>query len=57
MSDMASEKQPKPPKEYDPVAPLTEDEIARLRPATEIFAELGVPLPARRPGRPKSDLS
>jgi uncharacterized protein (DUF4415 family) len=51
---MASSKRQKPPEDYDPVAPLTDDEIARLRPAAEVFAELGIPMP-KRPGRPKSE--
>lgn len=52
---MASSKREKPPQDYDPVAPLTDEEIARLRPAAEVFTELGIPMPARRPGRPKSE--
>ena len=32
-------------------SPLTEEEIARLRPAREVFAEMGLPLPKKR-GRP-----
>ena len=29
-------------------APLTDEEIARLRPTREVFAELGMPMPRRR---------
>lgn len=52
---MASERklQPPPPG-YDPVAPLTDEEIKGLRPASELFRELGIPMP-RPPGRPKAD--
>jgi uncharacterized protein (DUF4415 family) len=32
-------------------APLTDEEIKRLRPAKEVFSELGIPLPRGR-GRP-----
>ena len=32
-------------------SPLTDEEIARLRPAGEVFAEMGLPLPKKR-GRP-----
>ena len=32
--------------------PLTDEEIARLRPAPEVFAEMGLPLPRPR-GRPR----
>ena len=31
--------------------PLTDEEIARLRPTREVFAELGIPMPRTR-GRP-----
>lgn len=34
-------------------APLTDEEIKRLRPAREVFTELGLPLPGK-PGRPPS---
>lgn len=43
-----------PPDDYDPAAPLTDAEIKRLRPAREVFAELGIPIP-RKAGRPKQD--
>ena len=33
--------------------PLTDEEIKKLRPAREVFAELGIPIPR---GRPKSEL-
>ena len=51
---MASEPKAKP----DPylideeTQPLTDEEIARLRPASEVFAEMGLPLPKKR-GRPR----
>jgi len=32
-------------------SPLTDEEITRLRPAKEVFAEMGLPLPKKR-GRP-----
>ena len=51
---MASEKRLPPPPDYDPVAPLTDEEIEGLRPAAEIFAELGLPMP-QKVGRPKSE--
>lgn len=47
-------------KKYDPfkvdtdTAPLTRAEIARLRPAREVFAEHGIPIPRPR-GRPPLD--
>jgi uncharacterized protein (DUF4415 family) len=34
--------------------PLTDEEIKELRPAREIFAELGIPIPR---GRPKAEVS
>lgn len=43
-----------PPDNYDPAAPLTDEEIKTLRPAREFFAERGIPMP-RKPGRPKLD--
>lgn len=30
-------------------APLTDDEIKRIRPAKDVFAELGIPMPKGRP--------
>ena len=42
-----------PPNDYDPVAPLTDEEIKGLRPARELFEELGIPMPIPR-GRPKA---
>ena len=33
--------------DYD-TAPLTDEEIARLRPTRELFEELGIPMPRRR---------
>ena len=44
-------------RKYDPYTPdkdtqpLTTEEIKRLRPAREVFAELGIPMPRTR-GRP-----
>lgn len=54
---MASRKrlQP-PPADYDPLAPLTAKEIKTLRPARELFEELGIPMPAPR-GRPKAEIT
>lgn len=49
---MASERRPPPPPDYDPTAPLTDEEIKGLRPASELFAEWGIPMPVPR-GRPK----
>lgn len=51
---MASEKKHPPPPDYDPAAPLTDEEIRRLRPARELFAELGIPMP-KPVGRPKAE--
>lgn len=52
---MASDRklQPPPP-DYDPAAPLTDEEIKGLRPASELFAQYGIPMPTPR-GRPKAD--
>lgn len=50
---MASEKKALPPADYDPAAPLTEEEIRRLRPAADVFAERGIAMP-KPMGRPKS---
>lgn len=36
-------------------APLSEEEIKQLRPAPDVFKELGLPIPPHRRGRPKSD--
>lgn len=43
-----------PPDDYDPAAPLTEDEIKTLRPAREFFAERGISMP-RKAGRPRQE--
>jgi uncharacterized protein (DUF4415 family) len=43
-----------PPADYDPAAPLTDEEIKTLRPARELFEELGTPMPIPR-GRPKAE--
>ena len=50
---MASSPKPDPYLIDFETAPLTDEEIKRLRPAREVFAELGVPLPSG-PGRPVS---
>jgi uncharacterized protein (DUF4415 family) len=51
---MASSKKLPPPPDYDPAAPLTDEEIRRLRPASEWFARAGIPMPVPR-GRPKAE--
>ena len=43
-----------PPDDYDPAAPLTDEEIKQLRPARELFEEIGIPMPVPR-GRPKAE--
>ncbi|MEO8756331.1 MAG: BrnA antitoxin family protein [Devosia sp.] len=44
-----------PPPDFDDDAPiLTKDEIKELRPAREMFEELGIPMPVLR-GRPKTE--
>jgi uncharacterized protein (DUF4415 family) len=43
-----------PPPDYDPAAPLTDEEIKTLRPAAEWFAENGIPMP-KPVGRPKAE--
>jgi uncharacterized protein (DUF4415 family) len=45
-----------PPPDYDPVAPLTDEEIKKLRPAPDWFAEHGIPMPVPR-GRPKAEVT
>jgi uncharacterized protein (DUF4415 family) len=47
-------KKPDPFMNDDENSPLTDDEVKRLRPATEVFKELGLPLP-QGPGRPRLD--
>ena len=42
-----------PPPDYDPAAPLTDEEVKGLRPAREFFAERGLPVP-KPIGRPKA---
>lgn len=50
---MASEKK-RPPADFDPAdAPLTEEEIKRLRPAREWLAERGFAVPEGKPGAPE----
>ncbi len=47
-------RKPPPPPDFDDSAPiLTAEEIKGLRPAREVFEELGIPLPVPR-GRPKA---
>lgn len=54
---MTSERRRQPlPPDYDPVAPLTDEEIKQLRPARELFEELGIPMPAPR-GRPRAEVT
>jgi len=44
-----------PPPDFDDDAPiLTDEQIKELRPASELFAELGIPMPTPR-GRPKAE--
>lgn len=51
---MASNR-PKPPEDFDPVdAELTDAEIKQLRPASELFAKLGLEMPKPK-GRPPQD--
>lgn len=50
----SSQKRPPPPPDYDPMPELTDEQIKQLRPASELFAEHGIPLP-RPPGRPKAE--
>ena len=50
---MASNRKPDPYKVDFETAPLTDEEIKHLRPALEVFAERGIPLP-KGPGRPVS---
>lgn len=53
---MVSKKVPPPP-DFDDDAPiLTAAEIKELRPAREMFEELGIPMPVPR-GRPKSEVT
>lgn len=51
---MTSKKLPPPP-DFDDDAPiLTPEQAKRLRPASEWFAEAGIPMPVPR-GRPKTE--
>jgi uncharacterized protein (DUF4415 family) len=43
-----------PPSDYDPMPELTDEEIKQMRPASELFAEWGIPMPTPR-GRPKAE--
>jgi uncharacterized protein (DUF4415 family) len=52
---MASRKLSPPPPGFSDDAPfLTDEEIKELRPASEWFAEAGIPMPVPR-GRPKAE--
>jgi uncharacterized protein (DUF4415 family) len=52
---MESRKPGPPPPDFDDDAPvLTEEEIRQLRPASEWFAEAGIPMPVPR-GRPRAE--
>jgi hypothetical protein len=50
-------RKPPPPPDFDDDAPeLTDEQIKQLRPASEFFAELGIPMPTpkRRPNIDKA---
>jgi uncharacterized protein (DUF4415 family) len=51
---MASSRKLPPPPDYDPMPELTDEQIKQLRPASEFFAEWGIPMPTPR-GRPKAE--
>ena len=52
---MSSKLPPPPPEgEYDELPELTDEQIKQLRPAREMFEELGIPMPVPR-GRPKAE--
>ena len=53
---MASDRKRPPPDDYDPAAPLTSEEIKRLKPAREWFEANGIPMPVPR-GRPKAEVT
>ncbi len=54
---MDSRKLPPPPADFDDDAPvLTDEQIKELRPAREMFEELGIPMPVPR-GRPKAEVT
>ena len=50
---MVSRKSPPPPDFNDDAPELTDEQIARLRPAEAFFDDLGIPMP--RMGRPKAE--
>lgn len=54
---MASQKtNAPPPDDYDPAAPLTDEEIETLRPAREFFTQRGMSVPVpRKAGRPRQE--
>ena len=49
---MSADKLP-PPADYDEMPELTDEQIKEMRPASELFAELGIPMP-RPVGRPRA---
>ncbi len=51
---MSSDKKPPPPDFNDDAPELTDEQILRLRPAREMFEQLGIPMPVPR-GRPKAE--
>lgn len=51
---MTSKKLPPPPDFDDDASILTPEQAKRLRPAREMFEELGIPMPVPR-GRPKTE--
>ncbi len=51
---MDSKKLPPPPDFDDDAPELTDEQIKRLRPARELFEELGIPMPVPR-GRPQAE--
>ena len=52
---MASSRKPDPYLIDEDNAPLTDEEIKDLRPAKEVFTELGIPMPRPRGRPPKPD--
>ena len=53
---MTSRKPPPPPAFDDDAPILTREQAKRLRPASEWFAERGIPMPVPR-GRPKAEVT
>ena len=57
MTSSPTAKRPPPPPDFDDDAPiLTKEEIKELRPARELFEELGIPMP-KPVGRPKAEIT